>query len=114
MTPRINVSEEHAASIIRVEKVTWVFTKHATPRRYLSTKPHGVTFQSTVVFHSHRRENLTYQVPSADKTMISDGNAINAHALDFVADDELLLPVLKAFVPSHDRYKVREVSYVSV
>jgi hypothetical protein len=46
--------------------------------------------------------------------MISARNALNAHALDFVADDELLLPVLKAFVPRHDHYKVREVSDVSV
>lgn len=46
--------------------------------------------------------------------MISARNAINAHALDFVADDELLLPVLKAFLPSHDHYKVREVSDVSL
>jgi len=43
--------------------------------------------------------------------MISARNAINAHALDFVADDELLLPVLKA---RRDNYKVREVSDVSV
>jgi hypothetical protein len=47
--------------------------------------------------------------------MISARNAINAHALDFVADDELLLPVLNAFViPRHDHYMVREVSDVSV
>jgi hypothetical protein len=46
--------------------------------------------------------------------MISARNAINAHALDFVADDELLLPVPKAFVPRHDHYKAREMSDVSV
>ena len=114
MTPCINVSEERAASIIRVEKVTRVFTKHANPKWYLSTKPQGVTLQSTEVCHIHRRENLTYQILSADKMMISARNAINAHALDFVADDELLPPVLKAFVPRHDDYKVREVSDVSV
>jgi len=46
--------------------------------------------------------------------MISARNAINAHALDFVADDELLVPVLNAFVPRHDHYMVCEVSDVSV
>lgn len=46
--------------------------------------------------------------------IISARNAINAHALDFVADNELLLSVLKTFVPRHDHYKVREMSDVSV
>lgn len=46
--------------------------------------------------------------------MISARNAINAHALDFVTDDELLVPVLNAFVPRHDHYMVRKVSDVSV
>lgn len=42
--------------------------------------------------------------------MIPPSNAINAHALDVVADDELLLPVLQAFLLRHDDYKPPEMS----
>ena len=68
------------------------------------------------MFHGHCRQNLKYQVGllSTDTIMISAWNATNAHALDFVADDEMPLPVLETFVPRHDHYKVRQVSDVSV
>jgi hypothetical protein len=42
--------------------------------------------------------------------MIPARNAIAAHALEFVANDELLLPILKTSVARHENYKLHAIS----